>query len=181
MHKVARVQHETRPTNQRATQNRRFGMISPHKIARIYTKNPQSIEVIQIRQIATTKEGSVPQLAILTEYQTDEFRELFEENKATDLAEHQDWDHEIILKKEAKLSPGGMYPIAPEHDTKLRDYLQKNLKKGFIRPGSGPIASPILFVKKPNRKQQLYIDFRRLNSVTQKNQYLLLLITELID
>jgi hypothetical protein len=45
-----------------------------------------------------------------------------------------------------------MYPIAPEHDAELRDYIQKNLKKGFIQPGSGPIASPILFVKKANRK-----------------------------
>ncbi|EMD69470.1 hypothetical protein COCSADRAFT_77557, partial [Bipolaris sorokiniana ND90Pr] len=63
VHKVARVRHETRPTNQRATQDGRFGMISPHKIARIYAKDPQSVGVIWIRQIATTKEGSVPQLA----------------------------------------------------------------------------------------------------------------------
>ena len=62
-------------------------------------------------------------MAIPTEYQTDEFRELFKENEATDLAEHQDWDHEIILEEGAKLSLGGMYPIAPKHDAKLRDYL----------------------------------------------------------
>jgi hypothetical protein len=74
-----------------------------------------------------------------------------------------------------------MYPIAPEHDAELRDYIQKNLKKRFIRPGSGLMASPILFVKKANRKWRLCVDFRRLNSVTRKNQYPLPLITELID
>jgi hypothetical protein len=68
------------------------------------------------------------------------------------LADYQDWDHEIILDEGAKLSPGPMYPIAPEHDAELRDYIQKNLKKGFIRPGLGPIASLILFVKKANGK-----------------------------
>jgi hypothetical protein len=62
-----------------------------------------------------------------------------------------------------------MYPIAPEHNAELRDYIQKNLKKGFIRPGSGLMASPILFVKKANGKWRLYVDFRRLNSVTRKN------------
>ncbi|KAH7562953.1 reverse transcriptase [Bipolaris maydis] len=190
VHKVAGVRRETRPTDQRANPDGRFGVISPHKIARIYAKDPQRVGVIWIRQVATTKEGPVPQvasvhdeplLAVPAEYRTSEFKELFEENEATDLAEHQDWDHEIILEEGAKLSPGGMYPIAPEHDAELRDYLQKNLKKGFIRPGSGPMASPILFVKKPNGKWRLCVDFRRLNSVTRKNRYPLPLITELMD
>ena len=97
------------------------------------------------------KEGPLL-LKIPKEYQTDEFRELFKENEATDLAEHQDWDHEIILEEGAKLTLGGMYPIAPEHDAKLKEYLHKNLKKGFIRLGHGLIASPILFVKKANSK-----------------------------
>ncbi|KAK1911147.1 hypothetical protein P3342_011749 [Pyrenophora teres f. teres] len=43
------------------------------------------------------------------------------------------------------------------------------------------MASPILFVKKPNRKWRLCVDFRRLNSATIKNQYPLPLITELTD
>ncbi|KAH7551149.1 reverse transcriptase [Bipolaris maydis] len=177
VHKVAGVRRETRPTDQRAHPDGRFGVISPHKIARIYAKDPQRVGVIWIRQVATTKEGPVPQvasandeplLAIPAEYRTSEFKET-------------DWDHEIILEEGAKLSPGGMYPIAPEHDAELRDYLQKNLKKGFIRPGSGPMASPILFVKKPNGKWRLCVDFRRLNSVTRKNRYPLPLITELMD
>ena len=43
------------------------------------------------------------------------------------------------------------------------------------------MASPILFVKKPNGKQRLYIDYRRLNEVTRKNRYPLPLILELMD
>ena len=112
-----------------------------------------------MRRVATKEDRLAPQLAILTEYQTNKFRELFEENEATDLAEHQDQDHEIVLKDGAKLSLGGMYPISPEHDAKLWDYLQKNLKKGFIRLGHGLIASPILFVKKPNGKWRLCVDY----------------------
>ena len=123
MHKVAGVRKETNPIIQSSPKDGRIGTISPHKIMRIYVKDPQRIGVIWLKRVATTKEGLVPQLAILTEYQTNEFRELFEENEATDLAEHQDWDHEIVLEDGAKLSLGGMYPISPEHDAKLRDYL----------------------------------------------------------
>ncbi|EUC26830.1 hypothetical protein COCCADRAFT_113283, partial [Bipolaris zeicola 26-R-13] len=102
-----------RPINQSSPQDGRFGKISPHKIARIYAKDPQSV----------TPTKDEPLLAIPAEYRTREFKELFEENEATDLAEHQDWDHEIILEEGAKLSLGGMYSIAPEHDAELRDYL----------------------------------------------------------
>ncbi|EFQ90025.1 hypothetical protein PTT_13482, partial [Pyrenophora teres f. teres 0-1] len=90
-------------------------------------------------------------------------------------------DHEILIEDGAKLVPGLMYLVAPEHEAKLREYIRKNLKKGFIRESSSQMASPILFVKKPNRKWRLCVDFRRLNSATIKNQYPLPLITELMD
>ena len=179
--KIAGVRYETRPVIQSSPRSGRIGTISPHKIARIYAKDPQKVGVMWIRRVATTKDGPLPTLAIPTPYQDNEFKELFEENEATDLAEHQEWDHEIILEDGAKLSPGPMYPISPEHVAELRVFLQKNLKKGFIRPGQGPMASPILFVKKPNGKWRLCVDFRRLNAVTRKNRYPLPLITELMD
>ena len=131
VHKVARVRRETRPTNQSSPQDRRFGKISPYKIRRIYKKDPQKVGVIQIRRVATTKEGPLL-LEILREYQTNKFKELFKENKAIDLVDYQDQDYKIILDKGAKLSLGLMYLVAPKYDAKLQDYIQKNLKKGFI-------------------------------------------------
>ncbi|EFQ89195.1 hypothetical protein PTT_14633, partial [Pyrenophora teres f. teres 0-1] len=59
--------------------------------------------------VATTKKGPVP-LNIPEEYRTNEFRELFKETEATELAEHQEWDHEILIEDGAKLVPGPMYP-----------------------------------------------------------------------
>ena len=78
MHKVARARRkEMRPIIQSSPREGRIGQISPHKIARIYAKDPQKVGVIWIRQVATTKEGLVPQdatvkddplLVILIEY-----------------------------------------------------------------------------------------------------------------
>ena len=41
----------------------------------------------------------------------------------------------------------------------IKEYLIDNLDKGFIILSLAPFASPILFVKKPNRLLQFYIDY----------------------
>ena len=63
----------------------------------------------------------------------------------------------------------------------LREYLDKNLKKGFIQPSTSPAQYPILFVPKKDGKLQRCVDYRQLNAITVKNQYLLPLILELQD
>jgi hypothetical protein len=58
----------------------------------------------------------------------------------------------------------------------LKRYLTENLDKGFIDTSQAPFASPVLFVKKPNSSLRFYINFRKLNRLIRKDQYLLLLI-----
>ena len=50
--------------------------------------------------------------------------------------------------------------------------------KGFIVPSKAPFASPVLFVSKPNSRLRFYVDYRKLNSLTKKDQYPLPLIDE---
>ena len=110
--KVANVRRVSSLAIQSSPQIGRISKISPHKIARIYEKDPQRVGVIWIRKVAPTKDEPLP--TIPKEYDTDEFRELFEETKATELAEHQEWDHEIYLEEGAKLTPGSMYPVSQD-------------------------------------------------------------------
>lgn len=63
----------------------------------------------------------------------------------------------------------------------LREWLQDNLSKGFIRASSSPAASPVLFVKKPNGKLRLCMDYRALNAITVKNRYPIPLLSETLD
>lgn len=63
----------------------------------------------------------------------------------------------------------------------MREKLEKDLKKGYIRPLSSPAGFPILFVLKKNRPPQMCVDYRKLNDITIKNQYPLPNITELRD
>jgi hypothetical protein len=58
----------------------------------------------------------------------------------------------------------------------VKQYLVDNLNKGLIEPSQAPFTTPVLFVKKANGNLRFYIDFRKLNQITRKDQYPLLLI-----
>ena len=62
--------------------------------------------------------------------------------------------------------------------TAVKEYLLKNLHKGFIVPSSAPFASSVLFVSKPNEGLRFCVDYRKLNNIIKKDQHLLLLINE---
>ena len=63
----------------------------------------------------------------------------------------------------------------------IKEYLKENLYKGFIKPSIILYITPILFIKKVNRSLRFYIDYRKLNIVTVKDRYPLLLINELLS
>jgi hypothetical protein len=61
----------------------------------------------------------------------------------------------------------------------LREYINENLKKRYIRPSTLLARYPVLFVFKSNGKLRMYIDYRQFNAITVKNRYTLSLIHEM--
>jgi len=59
--------------------------------------------------------------------------------------------------------------------------VEDQLRKGYIRPTKSPQTSPVFFIGKKDGKKRMFMDYRNLNSQTVKNNYLLPLITELIN
>ena len=110
------------------------------------------------------------------EYQ--EFRSLFSEKEANKLPPHRPGDHRIPLREGTAPSFGPLYSLSRQELEALRNWLDDNLKKGFIRTSSSPAGSPILFVKKKDGSLRLCVDYRDLNEKTIKNQYPLPLIQE---
>ena len=108
-------------------------------------------------------------------------QEIFEERIEEALPAHQKWDHEIPLREGAKLITRKMHRMSPKHLAALREYLETNLEKGYIRPSESEFASPVLFVPKKNGKLRLCVDYRHLNSAIIRNQYPLPLISDLQD
>jgi Reverse transcriptase (RNA-dependent DNA polymerase) len=111
-----------------------------------------------------------------------EFAKLFEDDTGlTALPQHQPWDHEIPLKPGTKPTYGPIYSLSEKELAALREYLEENQKKGFIRPSVADAGYLILFVPKPGGKLRLCVDYRRLNEIIIKNRYALPLISELHD
>ena len=63
----------------------------------------------------------------------------------------------------------------------LQKYLKDHLSKGFICVSSSPAAFSVIFVKKPEGELCLCVNYRGLNNLTVKNQYLLPLIWETLN
>jgi hypothetical protein len=61
-----------------------------------------------------------------------------------------------------------------------KQYIQENLDKGFIIPSQAPFVSLILMVRKHDGALCLYVDYWKLNAITRKDQYPLLLIDKLL-
>jgi Reverse transcriptase (RNA-dependent DNA polymerase) len=87
-------------------------------------------------------------------------------------------DHEITLKEHTTPPYGPLYGLSRNELETVREWIDDNLSKGFIRASSSPAASPILFVKKPDGSLRLCIDYRGLNEITVKDRYPLPLILE---
>ncbi|EAL22396.1 hypothetical protein CNBB2750 [Cryptococcus deneoformans B-3501A] len=84
--------------------------------------------------------------------------------------------------EEGKNPPfGPIYNLSETELEALREYLDENLKKGFIRPSESPAGAPILFVKKKDGSLRMCVDYRGINKITIKNRYPLPLIAELLD
>ena len=59
--------------------------------------------------------------------------------------------------------------------------MEDQLRKGYIRPSKSLQTLSVFFVDKKDRSKRMVIDYCNLNNQTVKNNYLLLLITDLID
>ena len=64
----------------------------------------------------------------------------------------------------------------------MDNFLEENLKKGYIQPSKSPMASPFFFVaKKDADALRPCQDYRLLNEGMVKNTYPLPLVSDLVD
>ena len=91
------------------------------------------------------------------------------------------WDHAIDLKEIFKPQKGRIYPLSKNKREEVQNFVEDQLRKGYIRPSKSPQTSLVFFVGKKDRSKQMVMDYHNLNNQTVKNNYPLPLITELID
>jgi len=109
------------------------------------------------------------------------WKKVFEKVESERMPTRKIWDHAIDLKETFKPRKGKIYPLFKNEREEVQNFVEDQLRKGYIRPSKSPQTSPVFFVGKKNRSKRMVMDYRNLNSQTVKNNYPLLLITELID
>src|SRR5438309_3221827 len=92
------------------------------------------------------------------------------------------WDHCIDLQEGFVLQKGRIIPLPAEHVQKIKEFIEENMKKGFIRLSKSPQTAPIFFIPKNDTSEKRMItDHHYLNKWTVKNNYPLPLINQLLD
>jgi len=91
------------------------------------------------------------------------------------------WNYTIDLKETFKPQKGRIYPLFKNEREEVQNFVNNQLRKGYIRLSKSPQISLVFFVSKKDRSKRMVMDYHSLNKQTIKNNYPLPLITDLID
>ena len=86
-----------------------------------------------------------------------------------------------------RINTGGSLPIhipprrIPHAHREVRKLLQDMLAKGAIQPSDSPWSSPIVLVTKKDGSTRFCVDYRKVNTVTRKDAYLLSHVDDTLD
>jgi len=73
------------------------------------------------------------------------------------------WNHAIDMKKGFVPRKGKVYLLSREEREEVCEFIQEQLRKGYIRPSKSPQTVPVFFVGKKNGKKKKVQDYRYLN------------------
>jgi len=71
--------------------------------------------------------------------------------------------------------------LSREEREEVREFVREQLRKGYIRPSKSPQTVPVFFVGKKDGKKRMVQDYQYLNEWTIKNNYPLLLISDVLE
>ena len=106
---------------------------------------------------------------------------VFDRASINQLFSHRDNDHKIKLLSDVKFSQNRIYRMFLYKLEKIKKYFIENLFKKFITFNKVSYFSLMLFTMKVNEDLRFCVNYRKLNVMTKRNRYFLLLIKEIIE
>ena len=76
---------------------------------------------------------------------------VFEKKASEQFPSSRPWDHAIDLKPDFLPKDFKLYPLSPRELEAENEFLDENLRKGYIRESKSPMASPFFFVGKKDK------------------------------
>ena len=90
-------------------------------------------------------------------------------------------NHAIKTKEGFVPRKGKVYLLLREEREEVHEFIQEQLRKGYIRSLKLPQTAPVFFVGKKDGKKRMVQDYRYLNEWTIKNNYPLPLISDVVE
>ena len=106
---------------------------------------------------------------------------VFEKVKLERMPVRKSWNYAINLRENFVPRKGRIYLMLRKEKEKIKEFVEEQLRKGYIRPSKSPQTSPVFFVEKRNRKKKMVQDYQYLNKGIFKDNYPLPLISDLIN
>src|SRR5438270_7750427 len=109
-----------------------------------------------IRQCVSVKKIQDP-LAEVREKLPEEIKEyanVFIERPIGQLLTRKPWDHYIDLKEGFVPQKGRIIPLPAEDVQKIKEFIEENVKKGFIRPSKSSQMALIFFILKKDTTER---------------------------
>ena len=106
---------------------------------------------------------------------------VFEKVKLERMPVRKSWNYAINLRENFVPRKGRIYLMLRKEKEKIKEFVEEQLRKGYIRSSKSPQTSPVFFVEKRNRKKKMVQDYQYLNKGIFKDNYPLLLISDLIN
>jgi hypothetical protein len=138
--------------------------------------NPDHLYVAAARE-----EAGIPSEDDRIPPEYEDLKEVFSMTGAPAVPEHGPQDLTIDLVEGKKPPWGPIYNLTANKLETLRDYLDENLARCWIRPSTSSAGATVFFIPKKDGSLQLCVDYRGLNQILRKNRYPLPLISEAID
>ena len=133
---------------------------------------------IQLNKISRMTENEQKNLRTKVPKKFHDFLNVFDRKAAEVLPLNRTYDHKIEIDSDELLLKSQLYSMSQFKLQRMKEYLKKNLWKGFITSSNALYASLILFTQKSNNNLRFCVDYQKLNALTKKDQYSLPLINE---
>ena len=84
---------------------------------------------------------------------------VLEKAKSERMPVKKSWDHAINLREDFMPRKGRTYLMLREEKEEVREFVEEQLRKGYIRPSKSSQTLPVFFVGKKNGKKRMVQDY----------------------
>ena len=169
--KIVKVGPDVIPVFQKNEGKIQVTNLGVKKFRRMLKNNMEKVELYQvkIREVKHSKGEKFAEKNAKLERLLAEFEYVFKTELPPGLPPKRSVDHEIQVEEDSKPPHRPLFRLSPVELEEAKEYVEKLLKSGKIRPSKSPYGASLFFVKQEKGKLRGVVDYRALNRMTKKN------------